>query len=142
MIIRNTSRIPNSELRRLMSFVNGFPKKDVELRVRNSSNFWSSAHIYTEANKYSRHNTKKRFLIFVRLGETTFPFLQHYRGRGNRFPTYELRDINELFLAFYAHECQHMKNWIKRGRYGELRPERVALRTLNRYREKINIVRS
>lgn len=143
MIIRNTSRIPTSDLRFLMSFVKGFPRKDVELRVSKSKRWGISGCFYRDG--YAHGTGSKSYYICVKVGGGTYPRTCHYNYKSDRFPTYEVRNDKERLVAVLAHEFQHLKDYRKKGRYGErcgeLKPEKVAVRTLERYRTKMNISR-
>lgn len=102
MKLKNTSRYSDAEVRVLVRFalaaVGGVAETGevAEVAVRNRADAFSG-HAYSG----------RRVTVSVGAPET-FPTQAHYADRGERFPSYELRDYREALVVVAAHEFTHL----------------------------------
>jgi len=139
MIVTNTSKYPTKEVRRLVRFaLKRIPQNHrLEVHVKNSKRALVG-NFYPSVPYCSNAQWDRSFLIVARIGtEDKFPREHVYSGNSHvRCKKYActLNDWREALVNLVAHEGEHLRQWLKKGRFREDHAERRALKTLMKYR--------
>lgn len=138
MKVKNTSVYPTTEIKRLLSFVKGFRRREVEVHIKNCHSTYTPyrGHIYWYANRQPYLNCTKPFLITIGIGSPDrFP----YTVKNEELfyaPSYTLQNWQECLIAVFAHEINHLQRYLKGRSISEVKAEKHALKTLLKFRRK------
>lgn len=141
MIIKNTSRYPVKEVRRLVRFalkgLGKYASRRLEVHVKNSKRAFAGS-FYPAIPLCSSATFDRSFLIVARIGsEDKFPCECVYPSR-KRCEKYrrDLRTWREALVSVIGHEYEHLRQWLKDKRFREDHAERRAYKTLKKFRER------
>jgi hypothetical protein len=142
--IRNTSRFPDDEVRRLIEFATeGLDMRRVCVNVKGGRGLGGRA--YDGVPSISNAPRAARYLMTIKLGNgASFPVGPLNRngkspgevGPRNRFPFFTYADWREWLVACAAHEARHIHQYRHGTRRSEVDCERFAEETLDRYRQE------
>jgi len=144
MRIKNTSRYPDEEVRRLVRFgAGGVRSARIEVHVKNSKYafagriYLSTADlVFSGFGDMTLHHRASQ-LIVLRIGAPKmFPLAFHYRGL-KRAPTYLLCDWKEALVTTAAHEFCHARQHRRGKPSSEVKAERWAVKKLEEFREEV-----
>ena len=150
MWIRNTSRYPDDEVRRLVRFAT----RDVDMRdvCVNVKNGELAGGAYNGVPEISNAPSAARYLITLRVGKggerwPLGPINYHFRppdqtGPRNRFPFFVCNDWREWLVKLAAHEAMHIEQFRSGATCSEISCERFALEVLEQFRATDRPVRS
>jgi hypothetical protein len=142
--IRNTSRHPDDEVRRLVQFATrGVDMHRVCVNVKGGRGL--SARAYDGVPSISNAPRGARYLVTIKIGNgVSFPVGPKNRngmgpdevGPRNRFPFFTYADWREWLVSAAAHEARHIHQYRHREPRSELDCEGFAEEALNRYRSR------
>jgi hypothetical protein len=148
LVIRNTSRYPDDEVKRLVRF--GLSKIDTRgvcVNVKNSSSARRGS-AYSRVPSISNAPPSSKYLITIGVGPPDkFPFEdgayvkrngEHVKRRGGRWPEETLRDWREALVNVAAHEGLHIEQLREGLPRSEVRCCHFAVATQRRYRETLS----
>ena len=139
MIIKNTSRYPTSEVRKLIRFaMKGIPEnKRLEVHVKNSK-YGFRGYFYPRVPYIANTKYDRSFLITIGIGaEDKFPISWNYPGH-HRCRKYActIQNWKEALVHTAAHESEHLRQHMKGKGLREDHAERRAYKTLMKYRNR------
>lgn len=141
MVIRNTSRYPTDEVRRLVKLATAdLDMSRVCVNVKNRKSGAYSGRAYWSVPSISNAPPSSEHLVTLRLGPPeAFPTREHcYPGKdGPRWPRRTIADWREALVFIAAHEGLHVEQFREELRISELKAESFAQRVLDNYRSRV-----
>lgn len=135
MIVRNTSKYPTEEVKKLIEFaVNGFGNK-VCVNVKNSASSYHGR-AYPYVPNVSNAPKSSKYLITVRIGSPDkFPKEDYYSNtKYKRLTPFTYNTWQEAMMAVAAHEFRHIYQFIKNKPRSEVDASKYAYKKLMEYR--------
>lgn len=141
MVIRNTSRYPTDEVRRLVKLATSdLDMSRVCVNVKNLGEFGRRrGRAYSYVPAVSNAPPGSKYLVVLRLAPPErFPQESvYYTDAGPRWPRVTIADWREALIHIAAHEGLHIEQFREGLRRSELKCERFAERVLNNYRSRV-----
>ena len=145
LVIRNTSRYPDEEVRELVRFaLSEIDARGVCVNVKNSRATRRGS-AYSRIPSISNAPADSRYLITVGIGAPErFPFEdgsytrrngELVKRRGGRWPAETLHDWREALVSVAAHEGKHIEQFREGTRRSELECQHFSAFMLGRYRK-------
>jgi len=136
MILRNTSRYPDSEVRDLVKFAcKGFNDKRVCINVKNCNTSIYRGRAYGGVPYISNAPKSSKYLVVIRIGSPD-RFPTQGNGGYKRVPDFEIKDWKEALVAIVAHELTHIKQYRYGKRRSEVKCEMAEIKKLQEYRNR------
>lgn len=141
MLLKNTSRYPTEEVRRLLEYAaDGFDLRRVAVHVRNCGRGAYAGRAYFSVPYISSAAKPATRLVVLRIGSPqAFPSSNFIKKLGHPYggkssPLIEMDNWREGLVALAAHEFCHIHQFQNNLSGSEVRCERAAEKRLNAYR--------
>lgn len=141
MRLKNTSRYPTEEVRRLVEFaMRGVNTARLEVHVKNAHDTAYRGRAYNGVPSVSSANGKRTVDRLVTIGigpQEKFPTVDWGSRRYKSVPEFHLGDWREALVSTAAHEARHIQQMQRRKPLSEVDCIRFEFKRLTEYREAV-----